>query len=85
MKPSFDTGSTGNGRKVRNFQINPKKKMRPGPATQAALLADVSTCLSPHKAAKCALSNLASPKECSFLHALCVKPATQSCCLRRTL
>jgi len=59
--------------------------MRPGPATQAALLADVSTCLSPHKAAKCALSNLASPKECSFLHALCVKPATQSCCLRRTL
>ncbi len=25
MKPSFDTGCTGNGRKVRNFQINPKK------------------------------------------------------------
>src|SRR5438045_9133777 len=34
--------------------------MRPGPATQAALLVDVSTCLSPHKAAKCALANLAS-------------------------
>jgi len=34
--------------------------MRPGPATQAALLVDVSTCLSPHKAANCALANLAS-------------------------
>jgi hypothetical protein len=34
--------------------------MRPRPATWAALLVSVSTCLSPHKAARCALANLAS-------------------------